>query len=97
MSGQQNQPKIGWGPFISSVPFPEFASPHIHTGGIFCNRGSSLTKGRRESIIWNRFFETDKNEEKGPPTGMSFPDNLSISLIHAMNLLIKSEFQELIM
>lgn len=43
-------------------------------------------------------FETDENgKEKGPLADMSFPDNLSISLIHAMNLLVKSEFQELIM
>lgn len=94
----QKQPKIRQEPFISSVSFPELPSPHLHTGHIFCNGGSSLTTGRRESLIWNRLLKlSDKNEEeKGPLTGMSFPDNLFIPFIHAMNPLIKSEFQELI-
>lgn len=43
-------------------------------------------------------FEPDKNgKEKEPLTGMSFPDNLfHFIFIHATNLLIKCEFQELI-
>lgn len=71
----------------------------IHTGGMFDNGGPSLTTGRRESVICNRLLKlSDGNGEvEGRLTGMSFPDNLCISFIHAMNLLIKSEFQELIM
>ena len=54
---------------------------------------------KRESIVCNKLLKlSDENgEEEEPLTGMSFPDNLYTSFIRAMNLLIKSEFQELIM
>lgn len=60
---------------------------------------SAMVAQRRESTICNKLLKlSDENgEEEEPLTSMSSPDNLYISFIHAMNLLIKSEFQELIM
>lgn len=92
MSGYRISPRSGRRHYFLH-PFPEFISPYAHRG-IFCNGGSSLTTGRRDSIICNRLLKlSDENgEEEGPLTRTRFPDNPYISFIHAMNLLIKSEF-----
>lgn len=98
MSSYRINPRSGRGHLFPKCHFQNLYFCNIHAGDIFCNGGSSLTIGWGESIICNRLLKLfDENGEEVTLTGMSFQGNLYISFIRAMSLLIKSEFQELIM
>lgn len=97
MSGYRINPRSGRGHLFPKCHFQNLYFCNIHAGDIFYNGGSSLTIGRRQSIICNRLLKlSDENGEEVTLTGMSFRGNLYISLIRARSLLIKSEFRELI-
>lgn len=97
MSGYRINPRSGRGHLFPKCHFQNSYFCNIHAGDTFYN-GGSLTIGRRESIICNTLLKlSDENGEEVTLTGMSFRGNLYISLIRATSLLIKSEFQELIM
>lgn len=73
MSGYRISPRPGRGHLFPECHFQNLYFSSIHAGGIFCNGGSSLTIGRRESIICNRLLKlSDENGEEVMLTGMSF-------------------------
>lgn len=54
---RQKQPKIRQGPFILSVPFPEFPSPHAQDA-FFCNGDFFFNNGKERISYMGQTFET---------------------------------------